>query len=55
LLETADELAEAVTDLENVTSRFSGAYRRFQERFCALEDGRASKRAADLLLDWQGA
>jgi CDP-glycerol glycerophosphotransferase len=44
-----------VADLEGVTTRYAGAYRRFQERFCALEDGRASARAADLLLDWERA
>jgi CDP-glycerol glycerophosphotransferase len=51
LLGTADEVAAAITDLENVSARYSGAYLRFRERFCALEDGRASARVVDLLLD----
>ena len=51
LVSTVDQLAHALQDLESVTSDHEAAYARFVERFCALEDGRASERAVDAMLE----
>jgi CDP-glycerol glycerophosphotransferase len=47
---TAEELADAVLNLDAVVDRSRDAYARFVERFCHLDDGRASERAVDALL-----
>jgi CDP-glycerol glycerophosphotransferase len=44
LLATNDELLEAVRSLPEVAAEHEGAYARFRERFCSLEDGRAAER-----------
>ncbi len=49
LLGTTEEVARALADLDGVTERYAEPYAAFRERFCHLEDGRASARAADAL------
>jgi CDP-glycerol glycerophosphotransferase len=44
LLATTDEVGEALRELADVEREYAGAYGRFAERFCSLEDGRASER-----------
>ncbi len=58
LLETTEELVVALRDTEAVVERYAGRYARFRERFCHLEDGRATDRVLERLavrLDRQGA
>jgi CDP-glycerol glycerophosphotransferase len=45
-----DALTAALLDLPAVAAAQAGRYARFVERFCALEDGRASERVLDALL-----
>jgi len=50
LLATVSEVKAAIQDLDAVVERSKDAYARFVERFCHLDDGHASERAADALL-----
>ena len=50
LLSTTQEVLDALRDLPAVCERHAEAYDRFRERFCHLEDGRASDRVLDRLL-----
>jgi CDP-glycerol glycerophosphotransferase len=50
LLRTTADVADAIGDLDGVSTRWSDAYGRFRERFCHHEDGCASERAVDALL-----
>jgi CDP-glycerol glycerophosphotransferase len=50
LLTDTEQVVEALTDLDAVTERHAERYARFRERFCALEDGRASARVLDAML-----
>ena len=47
LVETTEELVDALRDLERVRERFAPAYERFIARFCHLDDGRAAERVVD--------
>ena len=47
LLATTEELGDALADLDAITARHAGAYDRFRERFCSLEDGGAAARVVD--------
>jgi CDP-glycerol glycerophosphotransferase len=51
LLETVDEVVDALGDLAGVNARSGDAYARFRERFCHLDDGRASERVLDAVID----
>jgi CDP-glycerol glycerophosphotransferase len=44
LLDTTQDVLDALRDLDAVTERYADSYARFRERFCSLEDGRASER-----------
>jgi CDP-glycerol glycerophosphotransferase len=57
LLRTSDEVLDALEDLPARAAAHAGAYARFRERFCHLEDGRATQRVLERLLadqDGQG-
>ena len=47
LVRTTEDLIAALRDLPAVRERSASAYERFCERFCHLEDGRASARVVD--------
>ena len=47
LLATTAEVCDALRELTDVERRYEDVYARFAERFCALEDGRASERVID--------
>jgi CDP-glycerol glycerophosphotransferase len=47
VLDTSEAVAAALADLEATSARYAGAYERFADRFCALEDGHASERVID--------
>jgi len=49
LLSTSPEVVDALTDLDEVRRTYDGAYSRFRERFCYLEDGRATERVVTRL------
>ena len=51
LLATVAEVKAAIEDLDGVVERSKEAYARFVERFCHLDDGHASERAVDALLE----
>jgi CDP-glycerol glycerophosphotransferase len=44
LVTTTDELVGQLRDLDGLRSRYAGAYTRFTERFCHLDDGQATER-----------
>jgi CDP-glycerol glycerophosphotransferase len=50
LLGTTDEVLDALQDLDRVSARYRDRYVRFQERFCAREDGRSTERVLDLVI-----
>ena len=50
LLDTTEEVAAALADLDGVEQRFAPAYDRFRTRFCHLDDGGASKRVLAAVL-----
>jgi CDP-glycerol glycerophosphotransferase len=49
MVSTSGELLDALGDLDAVTAEHRDRYARFQETFCALEDGHATDRVLDLL------
>jgi CDP-glycerol glycerophosphotransferase len=51
LVRTQDELVAVVQDLPAVSAEYSDAYRAFQRRYCALEDGQATQRVLDAIFD----
>jgi CDP-glycerol glycerophosphotransferase len=50
LLETSDALIEALRSADDAVAPFDEAYDGFVERFCSLEDGKASARVIDRIL-----
>jgi CDP-glycerol glycerophosphotransferase len=44
ILETGDELAEALLQLPTVVQQYAGRYEQFRTRFGSLEDGQAAAR-----------
>lgn len=50
LLETSDALIEALRSADAAIAPYASAYDAFAERFCSLEDGKASARVIDRLL-----
>jgi CDP-glycerol glycerophosphotransferase len=47
LIETTEQLVDALSELERVRERFTPAYERFVARFCHLDDGHAAERVVD--------
>jgi len=47
LLATSDELITAIGDVDSVAADYRDAYRKFTEKFCPLDDGKAGSRACD--------
>jgi CDP-glycerol glycerophosphotransferase len=54
VVETGDELIAVLRDLPAATARCAERYAAFRERFCHLEDGRATARVVDRLLERMG-
>jgi CDP-glycerol glycerophosphotransferase len=44
LLASTDDVIDALADLDGVARSHAGAYERFRERFCHLDDGKATSR-----------
>jgi CDP-glycerol glycerophosphotransferase len=51
LLATTGELAEALSSLGELRREYGPAYADFRQRFCELEDGNASARVIDAVVD----
>ena len=51
LLDTTQDVLDALRDLDTVAERHAERYARFRERFCHLEDGHAADRVLDRLFD----
>ncbi len=49
ILQTNDELVEALHHIDEVTERYKERYESFYERFCSVDDGNASKRAIEIV------
>jgi CDP-glycerol glycerophosphotransferase len=49
LLETSDALIDALRSADSAVAPYASAYDAFVERFCSLEDGKASARVIDRL------
>ncbi|WP_242903230.1 CDP-glycerol glycerophosphotransferase family protein [Actinomadura terrae] len=51
LVETSDDLIEAIRDVESATEGHRKRYEDFVARFCPLDDGRAAARTVDRIFD----
>lgn len=49
ILQTNDELVEALHNMDEVTEKYKERYDKFYEKFCSVDDGFASKRAIDIV------
>ncbi|NUR87826.1 MAG: CDP-glycerol glycerophosphotransferase family protein, partial [Nonomuraea sp.] len=47
LLRTAEDLMDAIEDLDAVAARYAALYESFRARFCPLDDGQAAARVVD--------
>jgi CDP-glycerol glycerophosphotransferase len=52
LLETTDQLAAALSEVDAVRAQYAERYREFVSTFCELDDGRAAARVVDRLFSW---
>jgi CDP-glycerol glycerophosphotransferase len=50
LLETTEEVLDALADLPGVAARYARPYERFRQTFCHLEDGHATERVLERVL-----
>ncbi|MET9953881.1 CDP-glycerol glycerophosphotransferase family protein [Streptomyces sp. NPDC006339] len=51
LVQTSDELIEALGDIDRIGSAYTEAYREFRDVFCDLDDGHASERVIARMLE----
>ncbi|TDD66489.1 CDP-glycerol:glycerophosphate glycerophosphotransferase [Actinomadura darangshiensis] len=51
LLGSSDDVIEALRSIDGVAHDYAAPYERFTERFCALDDGKATGRVADRMLE----
>ncbi len=47
LLATSDEVLAAIGNIDSAAAQYRGAYQKFTEKFCPLDDGKAGARACD--------
>ncbi|MEO3786657.1 CDP-glycerol:glycerophosphate glycerophosphotransferase [Actinocorallia sp. B10E7] len=47
LLETSEDLVEAIRGIDEISEKYTAAYDAFYERFCSLDDGSAAARVVD--------
>ena len=50
LVETSDDLIDAIRDVESATAGHKERYDAFVDRFCPLDDGHAASRTVDRIL-----
>ncbi|MGC9501603.1 CDP-glycerol glycerophosphotransferase family protein [Streptomyces sp. WG7] len=51
LLQSSDELIEALADTERISAAYTEAYRAFKDVFCDLDDGHAAQRVISRMLE----
>ncbi len=51
LIRTSEELVSALCDIDKVSADYAERYQRFHELFCDLDDGNASARVVDRMLE----
>ncbi|MFF9106827.1 CDP-glycerol glycerophosphotransferase family protein [Streptomyces sp. NPDC014805] len=51
LLQTSDELIDALADIERISGSYTDAYREFKDVFCDLDDGHAAERVISRMLE----
>jgi CDP-glycerol glycerophosphotransferase len=51
LLQTSDELVDALADIEQTHASYAEAYREFRDVFCDLDDGHAAERVITRMLE----
>ncbi|MGI5140104.1 MULTISPECIES: CDP-glycerol glycerophosphotransferase family protein [unclassified Streptomyces] len=51
LLQTSDELIDALADTERISASYTEAYREFKDVFCDLDDGHAADRVITRMLE----
>ncbi|MCP8617482.1 CDP-glycerol glycerophosphotransferase family protein [Salirhabdus salicampi] len=51
LLKTTEELIHSITNIEDVAKQYEQKYKAFHETYCLLEDGKASERVVDQVLE----
>ena len=51
MLYTTEEVIAAIKDIDSVSKEYSDKYEEFYNKYCSLEDGRASERCAKLILE----
>jgi CDP-glycerol glycerophosphotransferase len=54
LVETSDDLIDAIRDAEAACAGHKSRYEAFVDRFCPLDDGKAASRAVDRVFDPAG-
>ncbi|GAA1780038.1 bifunctional glycosyltransferase family 2 protein/CDP-glycerol:glycerophosphate glycerophosphotransferase [Actinomadura chokoriensis] len=55
LVETSDDLIDAIRDVEGACTGHKSRYEAFVDRFCPLDDGKAASRAVDRVFDPAGS
>ena len=56
LLFTSEEVVDAIEHIDDITEKYKDTYETFYNRFCHIDDGRASERIAELVFegnDWR--
>ncbi len=51
ILQTNDELVDALHHIDQVTEQYKERYDKFYERFCHVDDGKASERAINIVFE----
>lgn len=51
LLHTSEEVVNAIMNIEEIAKVYDEKYMVFKEKYCALEDGKASERVVDLIFE----
>ncbi len=51
ILQTNDELIDALHHIDQVTEQYQERYEKFYEKFCSVDDGHASQRAIDIVFN----
>jgi CDP-glycerol glycerophosphotransferase len=51
LLQTSDELIDALADIERISASYTEAYREFKDVFCDLDDGHAAERVITRMME----
>jgi CDP-glycerol glycerophosphotransferase len=51
LVNNTDEIIENINNIDDIKMKYNKKYKAFQEKYCPLEDGNASKRVVDRLFN----